>query len=174
MVSKAGVSTMSDRGRKVSPYAERTCMTIGGADPSFVDTNLLIHAKITSAPLHEQARRVLEELFNAGVEVWISRQVIREYLAALSRPQTFTRPLPAVELRRDVEELSERFRIVDEDERVTDQLLDLLGQFPTGGKQVHDTNIVATMLVNRIPRLVTHNVADFARFTPVIDVVPLV
>ena len=148
-------------------------MTTGVADPCFVDTNLLIHAKIRSAPFHEQAVRVLDELLDAGVEVWSSRQVIREYLSALSRPQMFSQPLPSAELRLDVEEISQRFRIADEDARVIDQLLDLLDRFPTGGKQVHNANIVATMLVYRIPRLLTHNVADFAHFASVIAVIPL-
>jgi hypothetical protein len=55
----------------------------------------------------------------------------------------------------------------------TDRLLDLLQQFPTGGKQVHDANIVATMLVHNIPARLTHNTDDFARFAGVITVVPL-
>ncbi len=148
-------------------------MTTGVADPCFVDTNLLVHAKITSAPLHRRAVRALDGLLRSGVDLWISRQVIREYLSVLSRPQSFTQPLPAAELRLDVEELSTRFRVADEDERVTEQLLGLLDRFPTGGRQVHDANIVATMLVYHIRRLLTHNVADFARFASVIEVVPL-
>ena len=43
----------------------------------------------------------------------------------------------------------------------------------SGGKQVHDANIVATMRVHSVPRLLTHNVRDFARFGAVIEVVPL-
>ena len=56
---------------------------------------------------------------------------------------------------------------------VTAKLLDLLLQFPSGGKQVHDANIVATMLVHGVPKLLTHNTADFARFSSVIEVLPL-
>ena len=41
-------------------------------------------------------------------------------------------------------------------------------------KQVHDANIVATMQVYGIDQLLTHNVADFARFQPRIAVLPLV
>ena len=41
------------------------------------------------------------------------------------------------------------------------------------GKQIHDTNIVATMLVNNVNYLFTHNVADFKRFSHLIDVIPL-
>jgi len=36
--------------------------------------------------------------------------------------------------------------------------------FKIGGKQVHDTNIVATMQAYGIPALLTHNTKDFERF----------
>jgi hypothetical protein len=45
---------------------------------------------------------------------------------------------------------------------------------PVGGKQVHNANIVATMLAHGIPRLFTHNVADFNRFSTLIEILPLV
>ena len=48
--------------------------------------------------------------------------------------------------------------------RVTQILCELLAEIPTGGKQVHDANIVATMMAYGIPALLTHNAKDFARF----------
>jgi len=45
---------------------------------------------------------------------------------------------------------------------------------PSGGKQVHDANIVATMLVNDIDTLVTNNVSDMERFSKQVTIVPLV
>jgi len=51
--------------------------------------------------------------------------------------------------------------------------LNLLQQFPTAGRQVHDANIVATMLTAGIDRLLTHNVKDFDRFSTLITVIPL-
>ena len=46
-------------------------------------------------------------------------------------------------------------------------------QFPIGGAQVHDANIVATMQVYEIGQLLTNNGADFARFSEAIAVLPL-
>jgi predicted nucleic acid-binding protein len=48
-----------------------------------------------------------------------------------------------------------------------------MAEIPSGGKQVHDANIVATMLVYGIPKLLTHNTTDFARFSELITVLPL-
>jgi predicted nucleic acid-binding protein len=62
-----------------------------------VDTNVLVDANVASAPLHTHAGTTLLNLESAAVALWISRQGLREYLATLSRPQTFTNPLsPAV------------------------------------------------------------------------------
>lgn len=40
----------------------------------------------------------------------------------------------------------------------------LLEHIPCGGKQIHDANIVATMLAFDIRQLVTYNISDFQRF----------
>ena len=45
-----------------------------------------------------------------------------------------------------------------------------MGSYPIGGKQVHDANIVATMLVYGIPCLLTHNARDFERFGDMVTV----
>ena len=44
-----------------------------------------------------------------------------------------------------------------------DQLLELCGTVQVGGKQVHDANIVATMLTHGERRLLTMNTKDFRR-----------
>jgi predicted nucleic acid-binding protein len=54
---------------------------------------------------------------------------------------------------------------------VWDELLQLSRRIPFGGRQVHDANIVATMLAHRERRLLTFNEADFKRFVPLIEVV---
>ena len=60
--------------------------------------------------------------------------------------------------------------MADDTAAVTDQLIKLLGDFNIGGKQIHDANIVATMLAYDIPCLLTHNVKDFRRFGEVIRI----
>ncbi len=66
------------------------------------------------------------------------------------------------------------FQIADETEAVTDQLIELIREFPTGGKQIHDANIIATMLVYGIDTLLTQNIEDMKRFSSKIKLVPLV
>ena len=55
--------------------------------------------------------------------------------------------------------------IAEDQALVTEQLVFLLEHVPTVGKQIHDANIVATMLAFDIPQLVTYNLDDFRRFS---------
>jgi predicted nucleic acid-binding protein len=67
--------------------------------------------------------------------------------------------------------LAPLFQIADETEQVRSNLLNLLMEYPTRGKQVHDANIVATMLAYEIDTLLTLNVEDMKRFKGKIEIV---
>ncbi|MEH2085741.1 type II toxin-antitoxin system VapC family toxin [Nostoc sp.] len=148
-------------------------MVIGGGDPVFLDTNILVYASQIQSPFHQAAMETIQGFYDAGVDLWISRQVLREYLATLTRPQQFTNPLPIAIVIQDLRYLYNRFRVAEDSFQVTERLLALMEEIPSGGKQVHDANIVATMLVYDIPQLLTHNIGDFARFSRLITVLPL-
>ena len=55
----------------------------------------------------------------------------------------------------------------------TDALLMVMGRVHVSGRQIHDANIVATMLTNNLKNLLTHNVEDFRRYVPLVTVIPL-
>jgi predicted nucleic acid-binding protein len=158
---------------------EETAKPEGGNDEQdlppalFVDTNILVYAASLGAPLHLRASEEIRRRYESGQELWISRQVLREYLATLSRSQTFARPKPARELASDIRYFLKKFRIAEEGAATTEKLLELIEGREIGGKQVHDANIVATMLVNGVPAVLTHNSGDFTRFADVIQVIPL-
>src|SRR5947207_1835777 len=161
------------RGRLTSLSGARICTMTGVDEKGFLDTNILVFSNTTQAPLHQAARRAIQELYDAGAELWLSRQVLREYLATLSRPQQFSNPQPAAVLIADVLHFQSRFLVAEDGPHVTERLLALMEQFSIGGKQVHDANIVATMQAYAIPALLTHNTDDFVRFSHLITVLPL-
>jgi predicted nucleic acid-binding protein len=144
------------------------------ADPVFVDTNILIYTTMLDSPFHARASQALDEFEKESVQLWISRQVLREYLAALTRGDPLTLPVPLADLISDVRVFESHFRVAEDGHGVTEHLLAIVGTIPVGGKQVHDANIVATMLAHGIPRLFTHNVGDFHRFSTLIEILPLV
>jgi predicted nucleic acid-binding protein len=120
-------------------------MMIGDGRPVFLDTNTLVYASLTESPFHPVTMEAIQSFYDAGVELWISRQIIREYLATLTRPQQFSIALPIATVLEDIQYFQSRFLIAEDNSQVTERLLTLMEEIPIGGKQVHDANIVATM-----------------------------
>jgi predicted nucleic acid-binding protein len=140
----------------------------------FIDTNILVHAHLTLSPLFGTAVGKLRDLLAGGAELWISRQTLREYLSAMTKPGALTGSIPIQAIVADVRSFVAAFSIAEDYSAVTDNLLLLLGAVQVGRKQIHDANIVASMQAYGIPKLLTHNSADFARFASYITILPLV
>ena len=149
-------------------------MATRDAEPVLLDTNVLVYAYVAEAPWHQEAQAVIAAHEAAGAPVWVSRQVLREYLVSLTRPQQFPIPPSLETVAMQVRQLQQRFRVANEGPEVTTRLLALITEVPTHGRRIHDANIVATMLVYGIPRLRTNNPEDFVRFAALIEILPLV
>lgn len=142
-------------------------MTVA-AKPIFIDTNVLVYASVDSSPFHRAARKALEEAEGAGHQLWISRQVQREFLATLLRPRV---SISVADVVNAVRAFERRFEIAEDGPLVTERLLALLASGFTS--QIHDTNIVATMLVYGIDRILTNNPSNFAPFASYVTTLPL-
>ncbi len=145
----------------------------GDGRPIFLDTNVLVYASIRTSPLHEVARSKLVQYRKTGAQLWLSQQILREYLATVTRPQLFTPPVDLQEAIQDIRLFQRQFQVADSTSRVTGHLLALLESVQAAGKQIHDANIVATMQAYEITHLVTNNVDDFRRFSHLITILPL-
>ena len=137
---------------------------------SFVDTNVLIYATARSAPFRDRARAALARLAT-GEPLSVSRHILREYIAVMTRPQIWGKALNLAEATADAATFVQRFTVLEDGPPVWDQLIELSRRYSFGGRQVHDANVVATMLAYGERRLLTFNEADFRRFTVLIEVV---
>ncbi len=138
----------------------------------FVDTNVLVAARFVTAPAHGMARACLQRASeDRGATICISRQVIREYLATVTRPQSWSKPLAMAEALGDVSRLGKSFAVLEDGPQVMDILFSLCRDVQFAGRQVHDANIVATMLAHDERRLLTFNQRDFRRYGGQIDLV---
>lgn len=100
-----------------------------------------------------------------GCELCVSGQVVREYIAVCTRPlEVNGLGLSMAQALDNVDGLLGRLRLLEETREVAARLLSLLRGDDSIGKQVHDANIVATMLAHGISQLLTDNVRHFARF----------
>ena len=149
-------------------------MTITGAEPVFVDTIVLVHANNADSPFQEAARQHLQELAAGGHAMWISRQVLREYAAVISRLMNERNAFDGPAIVSDLLRFEQEFLVADDDAAVSAQLRRLIVSHAVKGKQTHDANVAATMLVHGVTRLLTHNEKDFRRLVPLIEILPLV
>jgi predicted nucleic acid-binding protein len=140
------------------------------ANSIFIDTNVLVFATIPAAPFHLPAIAALHRIAMAKDDVWISRQVLREYLVLLTRPGVLPTAVAGRTASHQASTLAKLFQVADETAAVTAHLLALIGTGLASGKQIHDANIVATCLAFGIPRLLTHNVGDFKRYGSLVSV----
>ena len=137
---------------------------------SVVDTNILVHSSATASPDHARARAAVGRLAASG-PIAVSRQILREFLSATTRPQPWAKAATLAEATRNTDAFIQRFAVLEDGPAVWDEFMKLTRSFAFGGKQVHDANIVATMLAHGETRLLTFNAADFRRFGTVIEVV---
>jgi len=144
-----------------------------GVDTVFIDTNILVYAQQSYSPFHQTATNALQQLATVGTSLCMSRQILREYLAVMSRSNLVNGQTSQSVLVRDVVLFETQFLIAEDGPLVTQQLLQLLTTIPCAGKQVHDANIVATMLTHGVTTLLTHNVVDFQRFGSLITIMSL-
>ena len=117
----------------------------------FVDTNVLVYAAVPAAPLHDRARDALAAGAAEG-PLCLSRQVLREFLAVLTRPQVWARPITLAAATEAVRALEAQFDVLEDGPASWQALLTLASRHAFGGRQVHDANIVATMLAHRESR----------------------
>ena len=139
----------------------------------FIDTNVLVMARILEAPDHETARKSLEKAFHGHEPLRISRQIIREYLVVVTRPQTWPVAMTREEALDDVSRLMDSFEVLEDGPVVTELLMALCREVSVGGRQIHDANIVATMLAYGERRLLTFNTSDFLRYGGRIELVTI-
>ncbi len=149
-------------------------MATPGADRVVLDTNVLLAATDEQRSDHRDAVVSLNEWPASGVVLYTSGQILREYFAVATRPighNGLGMRQPAAVA--NVRALRGRLRLMAEHEKVADRLADLLDAVDCAGKQVHDANVVATMLVHGVDTLITSNVEDFVRFGDHVRVVAL-
>ena len=137
----------------------------------FIDTNVLVAVRFATAPHHAAARASVDRAAGSVEPLRISRQVLREYLATVTRPQIWSSPLSMAEALEDIRRLISSLEILEDGPQVTEVLTALCREAQVAGRQVHDANIAATMLAHSERRLLTFNARDFRRYGDLLEMV---
>jgi predicted nucleic acid-binding protein len=130
-----------------------------------LDTNVLIAATDAGRAEHHDALTIVNDWAAGHTELCTSGQVLREYLTVATRPvENNGLGLNMPDALGNVYAIRQRATLLAEDAKVADRLAGLLADVDCRGNQVHDANLVATMLAYGVGAVVTMNIGDFARF----------
>ena len=129
----------------------------------FVDTNILVYLANESSEFHQKVLEQFQQV-SRDYDLFISRQVLREYAVIMTRPGMMEHPLTPDEVVEDIQKWETIFTITDETQSVTEKLMSLLKKYQLKGKRIHDANIIATMLDSSISVIFTNNESDFKKF----------
>ena len=70
-------------------------------DKIFIDTNILVYMANEDSPFYSKVRKIFETI--AGdYELWISRQILREYTVIMTRPESLEKPITPEEVISDL------------------------------------------------------------------------
>lgn len=139
----------------------------------FLDPNIFVSWVTESSEFHDNAVDTVRKLRDSGSGRFISVQVLHEFfststwLSALSLEEVQKSAIGSMKLFRRA------FAVLPESSEVGQILIELLEQTKTSSKQIHDANIVATMISHDVTDILTNNPGNFEHFSPQITVLPL-
>ncbi len=142
----------------------------------FIDTDVMVIACNPNDPRSIVARARIAQLESAGTGA-ISHQIVREFVSAVTRPITSPSPtrrglgFSSAQAWDSIRHILTRIGLLGDDAAGLEQLEILSRKTDCRGKQIHDANIVATMLAHGERQLLSFNGRDFARYADVIEVV---
>ena len=129
---------------------------------------LFLHLAALDGPRWRAAFRDVEAIL--GFSLPNSARIHRPWSPARKRGlRRWQYRLPCKDMRR----FATAFEVLEDSQAVTDLLATLCRDVGVAGKQVHDANIVATMLTHGERRLATFNAKDFRRYGQRVQVVAL-
>ena len=138
-----------------------------------LDTNVAWRRIQETDPRHANVKSAIDALVSAGEQVYVTAQNLVEFRAVATRPQRANglglTPETASMKAREIESL---FDLLPDTPAIHPQWRILVDQYAVCGKQVHDTRLVAVMLVHGVTHLLTLNGTDFRRFSCITVIEP--
>jgi predicted nucleic acid-binding protein len=133
---------------------------------TLVDTNVLLRL---AQPNHRQYRSAVDGVARArlaGEALYVTPQNIAEFWAAATRPVGAANGLglAAATVAAEIGTIERLFQLAADDPAIYPIWKGLVVGHQVLGTRVYDARLVAAMLVHGIGRILTFNVADFARY----------
>lgn len=132
----------------------------------FLDTNILIYQTFEDfdPEKHQYVCRLLKYLSKNNFKIFISSQVLKEFIAISTNGKFFERPLDIQEAVSKVDEFRKNFKVLYDNESSIEKLKQVITRYRITKQDVHDANIAATMIAHNLKNLATFNTKDFDIF----------
>jgi predicted nucleic acid-binding protein len=129
----------------------------------FFDTNVLIYETFEDFDVdkYESVCCDLQYFSDNNYNVYISSQILREFLVISTNNKFFEKPLTIDAALSKVDEYRKNFEVLYGSELSMTKLKHLISKYQICKQDIHDTNIVATMLAHQLKEIYTFNVKDF-------------
>ena len=132
-----------------------------------LDTNILLRTISPNDPMHIETIAAIDILNASREQVVIAPQNLIELWNVCTRPTEknglgFTPERTKAE----VDRLKRLFIFIPDTPAIFPEWERLVTTYEVKGTKVHDTRLVAFMLVHRLSQILTFNVKDFRRFSP--------
>ena len=131
-----------------------------------LDSNILIYAYDNLSANHEQAKRVMEKVFNGEIEACLSAQVLFEFFAVITNPKKASSPMSTNEAADLCLELWECCEIEKISSTVStpNQVFSLAKERKLSGAGIFDCVLATTAKENNIGVIYTENIRDFKNY----------
>jgi predicted nucleic acid-binding protein len=137
-----------------------------------LDTNILLRTIVTDDPNYQITQDAIASLRRSKERLFIAPQNLIELWNVATRPSNKNGlGLSVLETEAEVAQLKELFILLPDIEQIYPQWERLVKTYEVRGTKVHDTRLVAFMLVHRLSHILTFNTKDFRRFRTEVTVV---
>jgi predicted nucleic acid-binding protein len=130
-----------------------------------LDTNILLRTINPNDPMHSETVAAIDTLNARREQVVIAPQNLIELWNVCTRPSDKNGLGFSLEkTQAEIERLKRLFIFLPDTQNVYSEWERLVMTYSVQGSKVHDTRLVAFMLVHQLSHILTFNVKDFRRF----------
>ena len=141
--------------------------------PFLADTNILLRFLEPHDPDYTIVRGAVDKLVSRGEELCYAAQNLVEFWNVCTRPAAQNGfGLSVAETDERAKIIEAELRFLPDSEHVHAEWRRLVVHYAVTGTRVHDTRLVASMLVHGVSHILTLNDRDFARYSGISAVHP--
>ncbi len=131
-----------------------------------IDTNVIVRLVERTSTERESVLNAIRKLRGQNEIIYYTPQVLAEFWNVCTRPSTARGgfDLSVEQTNRRVAIIKKYFQILPDSLATFEEWQRLVLEHQVIGVQVHDAKLVASMVVHRVPDLITFNLNDFKRF----------